>query len=131
MRAEYLYCHLHNTTTNLVNGKTTATLAGLSSVLKSPKDILPFILHHDDLAKDMQQHGLHPNMIQAPIQQRCQELEDAYYYYYQTKKITTAQRLGGASSSNSNNAREQMLAAAERRRQQQQQQQQENEEKKS
>eukprot|EP00980_Cylindrotheca_fusiformis_P001240 scaffold331_cov117-Cylindrotheca_fusiformis.AAC.18 len=126
MRAEYLYCHLHNTTTNLVNGKTTATLAGLSSILKSPKDILPFILHHDDLAKDMQQHGLHPNMIQAPIQQRCQELEDAYY---QTK--ITAQRLGGASSlTSANNAREQMLAAAERRRQQQQQQE-ENEEKKS
>lgn len=113
MRAEYLYHHIYMT--SVVKGKTTAELAGLSNMI-TKDTIFPFIMQ--ELAKDMQQHGLHPNMIQAPIQQRCQELENQYLQ-------ATGQRLGGTTTADSFNsedasaARERMLEAAERRRQQQ------------
>jgi len=120
MRAEYFYHHYLNT--GLVQGKTTCELAGLSGVITSKESILPVMVH--ELARDMQQHGLHPNMIQAPIQDRLRELDLSY-----ASKISKEQRLGGSSSSsiltngsNQASARERALAAAEQRRRQQQQQ---------
>jgi hypothetical protein len=121
MRAEYLYYHMHSTNSVLVEGKTTAELAGLSKMTK--ETIFPSIMQ--ELIRDMQQHGLHPSMIQAPIQQRCQELEQTY-----AQAVAKEQRLGGAAAggggdeSEDGSARERVLKAAERRRQQQQQQQQ-------
>lgn len=130
MRAEYLYHHMYSTNSHhLVEGKTTAGLAGLSNMTK--ETIFPSIMQ--ELGRDMQQHGLHPTMIQAPIQQRCQELEQTY-----SQAVAKEQRLGGAEvavavavaggngdeSMDGSSARERVLAAAERRRQQQQQQQQ-------
>jgi hypothetical protein len=111
---------MHSTNSALVEGKTTAELAGLSKMTK--ETIFPSIMQ--ELAKDMQQHGLHPNMIQAPIQQRCQELEQTY-----AQAVAKEQRLGGAAaggdeSEDGSATRERILAAAERRRQQQHHQQQ-------
>lgn len=116
MRAEYFYHHYLNT--GLVQGKTTCELAGLSGVITSKESILPVMVH--ELARDMQQHGLHPNMIQAPIQDRLRELDLSY-----ASKISKEQRLGGSILTNGSNqasARERALAAAEQRRRQQQQQ---------
>lgn len=111
MRAEYLYYHMNSKI--LVNGKNTLELAGLSS---SNLEVYSSIMK--ELVVEMQQHGLHPNMIQMPIQQRCQELEQTY-----GEAKAKEHRLGGDAESSSNglSARERALAAAERRRQRQQQ----------
>lgn len=112
MRAEYFYHHFLNT--GLVQGKTTSELAGLGGVIKSKDSILPVMLQ--ELARDMHQHGLHPNMIQAPIQHRLRELDQEY-----ASRISSEQRLGGSSSANTAaSARERALAAAEQRRRQEQ-----------
>ena len=114
MRAEYLHTHA-SLRTQLVNGQTTAALAGLHQ--SDLNDVLGFVMR--ELTVDMAQHGLHPRMIAAPLQQRCRELAQR----------PTGHKLGGASSSRNNNnnsgknARELALAAAERRSRQQQQQQ--------
>jgi hypothetical protein len=111
MRAEYYYCHMHST--HFFNGKGTAEIAGLSDITKD--NIFPFIIQ--ELERDMQQHGLHPNMIQHPIQKRCQELDQSY-----ATATAKKQRLGGGENQNvEGTGRERALAAAERRRQQQQQ----------
>ncbi|CAJ1935100.1 unnamed protein product [Cylindrotheca closterium] len=126
MRAEYFYHHLVNTGTGLVQGKTTSELAGLNGVITSKESILPVMVH--ELARDMQQHGLNPIMIKAPIQDRLRELDQEY-----ASKISKEQRLGGGTSgatssttSSGDNpaasARERALAAAEQRRRNQQQQ---------
>lgn len=127
MRAEYLYHHAHHSDT-LVDGSSLTTLAGLGKL--TPNHILPNILQ--ELTRDMAQHGLHPAMIQEPIQQRCQEL-DRIYAASSTKQRrlgegkTTGTRSGnnnGTSSdeskagSGSGSARERALAAAEERRRQ-------------
>jgi len=113
MRAEYFYHHYYYLNNGLVQGKTTAELAGLNAVIKSKESILPFMLH--ELAQDMQQHGLHPNIIQAPIQDRLRELDQEY-----ASKIATNQRLGGSNLGGAMSARERALTAAEHRRRQQQ-----------
>ena len=110
MRAEYFYWHC-NHATELVEGKTTAELAGFRNLNKS--NIFQLIMQ--ELVGDMRQHGLHPNAIQEPIKQRCGELEEAY------SKV--GQRLGSGNTtslaSNENlSARERALQAAERRRNQ-------------
>lgn len=105
MRAEYLYWHLHHTR-EFVHGKTTAELAELPT--SSKHKIFEFIMQ--ELLRDMHQHGLHPNSIQAPIRQRCDELDATY---------NRGRRLGGDDKNLS--AREKALEAAERRRRQGQQ----------
>merc|ERR1712176_1644069 len=94
-----------------VQGKTTSELAGLSGGIKSKESILPVMFH--ELARDMQQHGLHPNMIRGPIQDRLRELDQEY-----ASKIATNQRLGGGNLGGILSARERALTAAEHRRQQ-------------
>jgi len=105
MLAEYLYYHAHSKI--LINGKTTSELAGLPSHIDVYKSIM------QELVMEMQQHGLHPSMIQAPIWQRCEELERSY------ASKTLEQRLGGVDLKDDGlSSRERALAAAERRRQQ-------------
>lgn len=112
MRAEYFYHHYYYLNNGLVQGKTTAELAGLNGVIKSKESILPAMLH--ELTKDMKQHGLHPNMIQGPIQDRLRELDQEY-----ASKIAANQRLGGSNLGGAMSARERALTAAEHRRRQQ------------
>jgi len=119
MRAEYMYHHAHHTD-NIVNGSTTASLAGFGGL--TPQHIFPTIM--EELRRDMAQYGVQPNMIQEGILQRCRELDDVY-----TKSTFKQRRLGGGgddggasaskSTSRAGSARERALAAAERRRQQQ------------
>jgi len=120
MRAEYLTRH-RALQSDLVNGKTTAELAGLDkSILERiPETIL------NELVRDMTQHGLHPQMIEGPIRQRCQELE---------QKLLQGRTVGGETEGPTStmipivgNPRERALAAAEQRRKKQQQQQQQHE----
>ena len=110
MRAEYLHTHARLRGT-LVDGKTTAELAGLSK--QDLDDVYGFVMR--ELAKDMAQHQLHPNAIAAPIQERCRQLD-------QQQKQRTGERLGGGggnvaagAGSGMSSARELALAAAERR----------------
>lgn len=115
MRAEYLHTHAR-LRSSIVDGKTTAEIAGLDK-----KGLLENVYHFvmQELARDMAQHGLHPNMIAAPIQQRCNELE---------QQSNVGKRLGGsndeetdsADKNGKTSARELALAAAERRARQQQ-----------
>ena len=127
MRAEYLYAHAQGRST-LVNGKTTAELAGLTLDDLQPQAVYRFVMQ--ELQRDMAQHGLHPNAIAAPIQERCQQLERQ-----RRSAIQKGNRLGGrngqdhdpqqgtnslvanAPNNNDNNKslRERALEAAERR----------------
>mmetsp|Transcript_29574 Transcript_29574/g.48798 ORF Transcript_29574/g.48798 Transcript_29574/m.48798 type:complete len:386 (+) Transcript_29574:107-1264(+) len=84
MRAEYVHTHLRLRST-VVAGKTTAELAGLK--LLDTKNVYDFVMQ--ELQQDMAQHGLHPNMIAAPIEERCRQLDETR---------DGGQRLGGASS---------------------------------
>lgn len=129
MRAEYLFTHARlKKSAVIVRGKKTAELAGLNEQVFD--NIYGFIMN--ELVRDMAQHGLHPNMIAAPIRQRVQELEA------ETAKMEAQQgnRLGGSSTlqtlstvdnSVGNNvtggmsARELRLLAAERRAREQKQ----------
>ena len=108
MRAEYLYTHARLRST-IVQGKTTAELAGLDKARL--ENVFAYIMH--ELAGEMRPHGLAPQMIQAPIQQRIQELETSY---------RAGQTLGGGmvGAGGGGNARELALAAAERRAREQQ-----------
>lgn len=124
MRAEYLYEHtLKNAAGFIVNGKTTAQLAGIkqASSLKTAEDVFQFVTA--ELKHEMAQHGLHPAMISTAIRERCQQLEEARSVTVQT--TATVGGAGGdgntATSSNDSttrargNPREMALAAAERR----------------
>ena len=104
MRVEYLYAHLNNGT--VVNGQTTGQLAGLPD-LKDAQQVMNRLMQ--ELAEEMAQHGLHPRMIQAAIQERCDDLDRG-----------RGRALGGAAATVSRNAREMALAAAERRAKKQQ-----------
>jgi len=107
MRAEYLVQHtLNNTTGFVVNGKTTAQLAGLPP-LRTMNDIYEFVMN--ELARDMASHGLHPSMISAPIRERCLQLEEQQ----QEKKAGVT--VSGGDADPSKTPREMALAAAERR----------------
>ncbi len=107
MRAEYLTKH-RAMQSNLENGKTTAEVAGIHPQILDniPETILK------ELVVDMAPHGLHPAMIEAPIRQRCHELE---------QQFLQGKTLGGTTTSTSGSlsARERALAAAEQRRKQQ------------
>lgn len=72
MRAEYVHTHLRLRST-VVAGKTTAELAGLKL---ETNNVYDFVMQ--ELQKDMAQHGLHPNMIASPIEQRCRELDETH-----------------------------------------------------
>ena len=112
MRAEYLYEHARLRST-LVNGTTTAELAGLDK--DKLENVFEYIMQ--ELVQEMGQHGLHPNMIADPIRQRCQELAD---------NNKRGKRLGGSAdgrstaASDGSSARDRALAAAERRAREQQ-----------
>jgi len=99
MRAEYLFSHAR-LRSNLVNGTTTAEIAGLPSVLL--ENVYDFIM--TELQKEMGQHGLHPMMIQEVVAKRIQDLEQKH----------VEQRLGGMKEA-SGNPRELARQAAERR----------------
>jgi hypothetical protein len=108
MRAEYLTRH-RALQSSLVNGKTTAELADLNKEIleRIPETIL------NELVREMAQHGLHPRMIETPIRQRCQELE---------QELLQGKRLGGGAAAevvDTASVRERALAAAEQRRKQQ------------
>merc|ERR1712232_574363 len=63
MRAEYLYTHARLRST-IVNGKTTAALAGLSGGGGGSLDVTKvYDRVMEELTPEMNQHGLHPNMI--------------------------------------------------------------------
>ena len=105
MRAEYLTRH-RALQSNIVNGKTTAELADLNqdTLKQIPESILM------ELVREMAQHGLHPRLIEAPIRQRCEELE---------QELLQGMKLGSGSSTaatGTGSARERALAAAEQRR---------------
>jgi hypothetical protein len=118
MKSEYLYTHAKLRST-IVRGKTTAEIAGLDKT--KLEDVYGYIMH--ELVREMAQHGLHPQMIDAPIRQRIRELDAV---------SEQGQRLGGGTSNidgggsnndrNASSARELALAAAERRAREQQQQ---------
>ena len=120
MRAEYLTRHRALQST-VVSGRTTAEIAELpQSVLQSTADSIL-----QELVPEMAQHGLHPRMIEAPIRQRCQELE---------QELLQGKTLGGDghgagdgnNSGSTMSLRERALVAAEQRRRRQQQQDPEN-----
>ena len=118
MRAEYFYAHtLQNTSGFVVQGKTTAQLAGLPSLLRTVEDVYNLVVQ--ELTRDMAQHGLHPSMIASAIRERCDQLEQ--------QAQSQAVSLGGGSPAaataarQQGNPREMALAAAERRAMQQQQ----------
>ena len=123
MRAEYLWTHKRLRST-FVDGSTTAEIAGLLD--KNIFDhIFEFIMN--ELMRDMSQHGLHPNMIAAPIRQRIEELQTQSH---EDHSITSGggQKLGGRGTDDSNvgmnnlSIRERALAAAEKRARDQQKQ---------
>ena len=105
MRAEYLTRH-RALQSNIVNGKTTAELADLNkdTLKQIPETILM------ELVREMAQHGLHPRAIEAPIRQRCLELEQELL---QGKKLGSG---SGVAETGTGSARERALAAAEQRR---------------
>jgi WLM domain len=71
MRVEYLFTHMITMQGTIVNGKTTAQLAGLPP-LRSMREIYDFVMQ--ELTHDMRQHGLSPEPIGSAIQSRCDEL---------------------------------------------------------
>jgi len=109
IRAEYLWYHTHLGGTMVVRGKTLVQLAELPASLKSADDVYQQVMR--ELVPDMAQHGLHPNLLAAGLQQHCQDL--------QTKAAASAARTVGGERVVGNNPRELSLAAAERRAQEQ------------
>jgi len=105
MRLEYLFKHAR-LRSFVIDGKTTAELAGLETL--KVENVYNLVMQ--ELAMDMAQHGLHPNMIAIAIQTRHQELEKE-----------GGERLGSTEEDNTNGmtARQLALAAAERRARQQ------------
>jgi hypothetical protein len=114
MRAEYLTRHKALQST-VVEGTTTAERAGLNDPKHPFLQDIPATIFQE-LVPDMAQHGLHPAMIEAPIRQRCHELQEEFL---------RGTVLGGGTSnmvaSSSLSARERALAAAEQRRNQHEQ----------
>jgi hypothetical protein len=81
------------------------------------ENVLEYIL--TELVGEMHQHGLHPQIIEAPIRQRIQELEASKPHGHRlggeegAAVVSNANRL--PSSAGGVSARELALAAAERR----------------
>jgi hypothetical protein len=132
MRVEYLHQHATMAASGtVVNGKTTAELAGVVCFLENNngsssssnnnmmESIATFVLN--ELEKDMRQHGLHPQMIAPAIFERCQQLTSASKQSEQGQRVVgsngKSDGIGGSSS-----ARERALAAAEHRAKKQQHQ---------
>lgn len=116
MRAEYIFTHARLLRSSLlIRGKTTAELAGLDRTKLN--NVYAFIMA--ELVGEMAQHALHPNMIQAPVQQRIQELEEEdalnQRQGHRLGGSTENKGFDGAGGTNANDARERVLAAAERR----------------
>uniref|UniRef100_A0A7S1BB43 WLM domain-containing protein n=1 Tax=Corethron hystrix TaxID=216773 RepID=A0A7S1BB43_9STRA len=105
MRAEYMFAHASLQST-LVRGRTTADLAGLNM-----GGLHVFDLIMQELVQEMGQFGLHPNMIEGPIRQRCQELQKNYQQGKQLGKDTGS--VGDDATAMT--PRERALAAANRR----------------
>ena len=115
MRAEYLTRHKALQSTIILNGSTTAQQAGLNHptyLQDIPKTIW------NELIPEMAQHQLHPRMIEAPLRQRCQELE---LEFLQGRTVGEDSTSTTSSSSAAMSARERALAAAEERRKQHEQ----------
>lgn len=119
MRAEYLFTHAHVTSGVLVQGKTTAQLAGVPAALRTASDVYQYVVQ--ELVREMAQHRLHPNLLAQGFQQHCLDLEAKAQ-----QRIMQANTLGGTSVSLEGiNARDLALAAAERRAKEQREQQEE------
>lgn len=118
MRAEYLHKHATLAASGtLVNGKTTAHLAGVRLPSNGIRGIAEFVLQ--ELQREMAQHGLHPRMIAPAIIERCQQLTQQF------EASEQGQRVGNSGTIESSNvggsARDRALAAAEQRAEQQKQ----------
>jgi hypothetical protein len=128
MRAEYLYTHASLRST-IIEGKTTAEVAGLDDNNNTQvrlENIYDCILQ--ELVREMAQHGLHPQMIAAPIRQRCDELEQSAKN--KGRRLGGEENnTGGTSSHSGGSARERALRAAERRAWEQEQQPEQNHDK--
>ena len=140
MRAEYFYEHsLNNTLGLVINGKTTAQLAGLIALsMKTVEDVFHRVMA--ELTLEMGQHGLHPAMISTAIRERCQQLEEARSTKSAASTVVVdyGQATSGSFSPSNNstssprgNPREMALAAAEKRRAREREQRQEPEKKSS
>jgi hypothetical protein len=115
MRVEYLHRHATMAASGtVVNGKTTAELAGVHLENNGMESIVTFVLK--ELEKDMGQHGLHPQMIAPAILERCRQLTSG------SKQSEQGQRVGsnGSGGIGGSSARERALAAAEHRAKQEQ-----------
>ncbi|CAB9504708.1 Ubiquitin metalloprotease fusion protein [Seminavis robusta] len=120
MRLEYFMAHKRQQHA-LWNGQNSAMLAELPSALMQSQDkaILAFV--QQELVQEMAQHHLHPNMIEAPLRQRYDELQAT---------MPAGQRLGGSGTATAaGDKRNMALEAAERRAREQQRQKEENEKK--
>lgn len=118
MRAEYLHKHATLAASGtLVNGKTTAQLAGVRLPSNGIRGIAEFVLQ--ELQREMAQHGLHPRMIAPAIIERCQQLTQQF------EASEQGQRVGNSGTIESSNVggstRDRALAAAEQRAEQQKQ----------
>jgi hypothetical protein len=133
MRVEYFFTHARLVRSSLlVNGKTTAELAGLDR--QKLTNVYECIM--SELVREMAQHQLHPSMIVAPIRERIQELnEEDASNQRQGRRLGTGARedtITDKDSTSSNyddsnrnmSLRERVLVAAERRAREQKQQQQ-------
>ena len=141
MRAEYFYEHTLNNTLGLViNGKTTAQLAGLIALsMKTVEDVFHRVMA--ELTLEMGQHGLHPAMISTAIRERCQQLEEARSRKSAASTVVVdyGQAASGSFSPSNNstsrsprgNPREMAMAASEKRRDREREQRQEPEKKSS
>jgi len=137
MRIEYIYTHaVLRSTSYIINGKSNTELAQLSLPPPTANNnleqlVFQFIMH--ELKQEMAQHGLHPNMIISPIQQRLSELEKNRVMKHNGRTMMNSGSSGSggdgdgrkksSSPLNTMSARELALMAAEERRTRQQQQQ--------
>jgi hypothetical protein len=120
MRLEYFMEHkLLKQQSILYKGKTSAELAELDpQILLEQNNMLAFV--HDELTKEMAQHGLHPSLIAQPLKTRYDQLQ-----LQSTSSFSTGQKLGGGGSGSGSDVesggRNLALEAAERRAREQQQ----------
>jgi WLM domain len=116
MMVEYCATHAFATAGIIVQGQTTAQIAGLPSSIRSSMDhVFEYVM--DDLKSEMMMHNLDASMIETVIRKHCDELIEQRGY-------GAGHLLGSISEpiSNPRNARDMALQAAERRQQEQKQQ---------
>jgi len=91
MRVEYL--HQHSISTHIVNGKTTAQLAGVTQYCQDGmKSIYSSTMA--ELRREMMQHGLSPDPIAPVVQARCNELVTLHFKTTQQQKINSNKNRG-------------------------------------